>query len=116
MVTDFSQLASTLVSTVVAQPVSGQLLNGGLTASAGADGGWLESITVAGVTYHYNQKSDSVNVTGGTSVGTFDTTTNEWSIAVAGGVLKVDMDNGMYTYTRRQPFLPAGSIRYLVTV
>ncbi|MFQ2148225.1 DUF5801 repeats-in-toxin domain-containing protein [Aeromonas jandaei] len=109
MVTDFSQLASTLVSTVVAQPVSGQLLNGGLTASAGADGGWLESITVAGVTYHYNQKSDSVSVTGGTSVGTFDTTTNEWSIAVAGGVLKVDMDNGMYTYTPPST-IPAGGI------
>ncbi|WP_321150166.1 type I secretion C-terminal target domain-containing protein, partial [Aeromonas jandaei] len=109
MVTDFSQLASTLVSTVVAQPVSGQLLNGGLTASAGADGGWLESITVAGVTYHYNQKNDSVSVTGGTSVGTFDTTTNEWSIAVAGGVLKVDMDNGMYTYTPPST-IPAGGI------
>ncbi|MBL0545223.1 retention module-containing protein [Aeromonas jandaei] len=109
MVTDFSQLASTLVSTVVAQPVSGQLLNGGLTASAGADGGWLESITVAGVTYHYNQKSDSVSVTGGTSVGTFDTATNEWSIAVAGGVLKVDMDNGMYTYTPPST-IPAGGI------
>ncbi|PTT48561.1 DUF5801 repeats-in-toxin domain-containing protein, partial [Aeromonas sp. HMWF016] len=109
MVTDFSQLASTLVSTVVAQPLSGQLLNGGLTASVGADGGWLESITVAGVTYHYNQKSDSVSVTGGTSVGTFDTATNEWSIAVAGGVLKVDMDNGMYTYTPPST-IPAGGI------
>ncbi|MGL6551719.1 DUF5801 repeats-in-toxin domain-containing protein, partial [Aeromonas jandaei] len=109
LVTDFSQLSSTLVSTVVAQPVSGQLLNGGLTASAGADGGWLESITVAGVTYHYNQKSDSVSVTGGTSVGTFDTATNEWSIAVAGGVLKVDMDNGMYTYTPPST-IPAGGI------
>ncbi|MCX7129100.1 DUF5801 repeats-in-toxin domain-containing protein, partial [Aeromonas sp.] len=109
VVTDFSQLASTLVNTVIAQPVSGQLLNGGLTASAGADGGWLESITVAGVTYHYNQTSDSMSVTGGTSTGTFNTSTHEWLIAVAGGTLKVDMDNGMYSYTPPSS-IPAGGI------
>ncbi|MGU5609089.1 vWA domain-containing protein, partial [Aeromonas hydrophila] len=57
IVTDFSQLAATLLSTVVAPPLSGQLLNGGLTASTGADGGWIGSITVAGVTYHYDQKT-----------------------------------------------------------
>ncbi|MBW3812753.1 hypothetical protein GM611_23130, partial [Aeromonas hydrophila] len=27
------------------------------------------------------------------------TATNEWSISVAGGILKVDMDNGAYTFT-----------------
>ncbi|WP_410571884.1 beta strand repeat-containing protein [Aeromonas hydrophila] len=99
IVTDFSQLAATLLSTVVAPPLSGQLLNGGLTASTGADGGWIGSITVAGVTYHYDQKTDISSVTGGTSAGTFNTATNEWSISVAGGILKVDMDNGAYTFT-----------------
>ncbi|WP_423221104.1 DUF5801 repeats-in-toxin domain-containing protein [Aeromonas hydrophila] len=99
IVTDFSQLAATLLSTVVAPPLSGLLLNGGLTASTGADGGWIGSITVAGVTYHYDQKTDISSVTGGTSAGTFNTATNEWSISVAGGILKVDMDNGAYTFT-----------------
>ena len=49
VVTDFSQLAATLLSTVVAPPLSGQLIDG-ITASTGADGGWINSITVAGVT------------------------------------------------------------------
>ncbi|WP_242897946.1 DUF5801 repeats-in-toxin domain-containing protein [Aeromonas hydrophila] len=109
IVTDFSQLAATLLSTVVAPPLSGQLLNGGLTASTGADGGWIGSITVAGVTYHYDQKTDISSVTGGTSAGTFNTATNEWSISVAGGILKVDMDNGAYTFTPPS-VIPSGGI------
>ncbi|WP_438833291.1 DUF5801 repeats-in-toxin domain-containing protein [Aeromonas oralensis] len=109
IVTDFSQLAATLLSTVVAPPLSGQLLNGGLTASTGADGGWIGSITVAGVTYHYDQKTDISSVTGGTSAGTFNTATNEWSISVAGGILKVDMDTGAYTFTPPS-VIPSGGI------
>ncbi|WAG17242.1 retention module-containing protein [Aeromonas hydrophila] len=109
IVTDFSQLAATLLSTVVAPPLSGQLLNGGLTASTGADGGWIGSITVAGVTYHYDQKTDISSVTGGTSAGTFNTATNEWSISVAGGILRVDMDNGAYTFTPPS-VIPSGGI------
>ncbi|WP_253860404.1 retention module-containing protein [Aeromonas sp. CU5] len=107
IVTDFSQLAATLLSTVVAPPLSGQLLNGGLTASTGADGGWINAITVAGVTYTYNQKTDSAS--SNTAAGTFNATTNEWSITVAGGILKVDMDNGVYTYTPPSS-IPVGGI------
>ncbi|WP_205600437.1 type I secretion C-terminal target domain-containing protein [Aeromonas rivipollensis] len=108
VVTDFSQLAATLLSTVVAPPLSGQLIDG-ITASTGADGGWINSITVAGVTYSYNQKTDTSGVSGGASAGTFNTTTNEWSITVAGGILKVDMDNGVYTYTPPSS-IPVGGI------
>ncbi|WP_337912054.1 type I secretion C-terminal target domain-containing protein [Aeromonas veronii] len=106
VVTDFSQLAATLLSTVVAPPLSGQLLNG-VTASTGADGGWVSAITVAGVTYTYNQKADSAS--SNTAAGTFNTTTNEWSITVAGGILKVDMDNGVYSYTPPSS-IPVGGI------
>ncbi|WP_326490132.1 DUF5801 repeats-in-toxin domain-containing protein, partial [Aeromonas rivipollensis] len=106
VVTDFSQLAATLLSTVVAPPLSGQLIDG-ITASTGADGGWVNSITVAGVTYTYNQKTDSAS--SNTAAGTFNTTTNEWSITVAGGILKVDMDNGVYTYTPPSS-IPVGGI------
>ncbi|WP_411909170.1 beta strand repeat-containing protein [Aeromonas rivipollensis] len=108
VVTDFSQLAATLLSTVVAPPLSGQLIDG-ITASTGADGGWINSITVAGVTYSYNQKTDTSGVSGGASAGTFITATNEWSITVAGGILKVDMDNGVYTYTPPSS-IPVGGI------
>uniref|UniRef100_UPI003D22D3AD beta strand repeat-containing protein n=1 Tax=Aeromonas rivipollensis TaxID=948519 RepID=UPI003D22D3AD len=108
VVTDFSQLAATLLSTVVAPPLAGQLIDG-ITATTGADGGWINSITVAGITYTYNQKTDTSGVSGGASAGTFNTTTNEWSITVAGGILKVDMDNGVYTYTPPSS-IPVGGI------
>ncbi|MGN5291555.1 retention module-containing protein [Aeromonas sp. 11P] len=110
VVTDFSQLAATLLSTVVAPPLAGQIING-IVASAGADGGWLSSITVGGITYTYNQNTDTPS--GDTSVGTFNQSTNEWSIALAGGTLKVDMDNGAYTYTPPSS-IPAGGINQVV--
>ncbi|WP_233721024.1 retention module-containing protein [Aeromonas sp. ASNIH5] len=112
VVTDFSQLTATLLSTVVAPPLAGQLING-VAASAGADGGWLNAITVGGVTYTYNQKTDFAGVSGGTSVGTFNTATNEWTITLAGGILKVDMDNGAYTYTPPSS-IPVGGINQVV--
>ena len=112
VVTDFSQLAATLLSTVIAPPLAGQMING-IVASAGADGGWLSSITVGGVTYTYNQNTDTSGVSGGTSVGSFDQSTNEWTIALAGGTLKVDMDNGAYTYTPPSS-IPAGGINQVV--
>ncbi|MFQ1874670.1 DUF5801 repeats-in-toxin domain-containing protein [Aeromonas veronii] len=110
VVTDFSQLAATLLSTVVAPPLAGQIING-IAASAGADGGWLSSITVGGITYTYNQITDTPS--GDTSVGTFNQSTNEWTIALAGGTLKVDMDNGAYTYTPPSS-IPAGGINQVV--
>ncbi|MGN5081365.1 DUF5801 repeats-in-toxin domain-containing protein [Aeromonas sp. 31P] len=110
VVTDFSQLAATLLSTVIAPPLAGQMING-IVASAGADGGWLSSITVGGVTYTYNQNTDTPS--GDTSVGTFNQSTNEWTIALAGGTLKVDMDNGAYTYTPPSS-IPAGGINQVV--
>ncbi|WP_270655907.1 DUF5801 repeats-in-toxin domain-containing protein, partial [Aeromonas sp. Y293-4] len=112
VVTDFSQLAATLLSTVIAPPLAGQMING-IVARAGADGGWLSSITVGGVTYTYNQNTDTSGVSGGTSVGTFNQSTNEWTIALAGGTLKVDMDNGAYTYTPPSS-IPAGGINQVV--
>ncbi|RUR57340.1 type I secretion C-terminal target domain-containing protein [Aeromonas veronii] len=110
VVTDFSQLAATLLSTVVAPPLAGQIING-IVASAGADGGWLSSITVGGITYTYNQNTDTPS--GDTSVGTFNQSTNEWMIALAGGTLKVNMDNGAYTYTPPSA-IPAGGINQVV--
>ena len=85
---------------MVVPPLSGQLLNGGLPANTGADGGWIQSVTVNGVTYSYDQDTDVASVSGGASVGTFATATNEWTVNTpAGATLKVDMDNGQYVYT-----------------
>ncbi len=101
VVTDLSQLEQTLVSTVVTPPLAGDILDGGLLpANAGADGGWIQSVTINGVTYSYDQTHDTSGVSGGSSAGTFNTTTHEWTISTpAGGSLKIDMDNGQYVYS-----------------
>ena len=97
-VTDFSQLSDTLTSTVTGNSVSGDLLDGGLPSSAGADGGWISQITIDGVDYTYNQFTNTASV--GSAVASFDVTTHVWTITTANGsVLTVDMDNGEYTYT-----------------
>jgi hypothetical protein len=106
VVTDLSQLAATLTATVFSTPVVGDLLDadGGLSATAGADGGTLQSVTVLSITlggtvYSYDKSTDTSSISGPGS-GTFDTITNEWAInTAAGGTLRVDMDNGEYVYT-----------------
>jgi hypothetical protein len=101
VVTSLSQLQQTLVSTVVTPPLAGDILDGGvLPANAGADGGWIQSVTINGVTYTYDQVHGTYDVTGGSSSGTFNSTTHEWTIStLAGGSLKMDMDDGQYVYT-----------------
>jgi len=93
IVTDLGQLAQTLVG--IATDLTGYLTtNGGF----GADGGYVQSITVAGQTYTYNPASGG-SITGPGS-GTFDTSTNTLTVTLADGAkLKVDMDDGAYVYT-----------------
>jgi len=98
VVTNFAELQTTLVGTIEVPPLTGTLLNGGLPASAGADGGYIQSITVDGVTYSFNQQTDTSGTSGG-SAGSFDTSTNTWTITTASGAeLSVDMDTGEYYY------------------
>jgi len=99
VVTDFADLQTTLVGTIEVPPLTGTLLNGGLPASAGADGGYIQSITVDGVTYSFNQQTDTESTSGGTSTGSFDANTNIWTVTTASGAeLSVDMDTGEYNY------------------
>ena len=99
-VTDLSQLSATLTSTIIVPPIVGDLLNGGVPAIAGADGAWVQSITVDGITYQYDQVLDTSSVSGGTSNGSFNGATNEWTVTTPEGAqLIVDMDTGDYTYT-----------------
>lgn len=96
-----SQLQQTLVSTIITPPLAGDILDGGsLPANAGADGGWMQSVTVNGVTYSYDLIHNTHSVTGGTGTGVFNAVTHEWTISTpAGGTLKIDMDDGQYVYT-----------------
>jgi Ca2+-binding RTX toxin-like protein len=109
VVTDMSQLTAVLVATVHTSPVSGVLINGGMPASFGADGGYIQSIVVDGATYTYTPAgSGSISVSGGPDhqTATFDTVNKVLAVGTnAGGKLLVDMDGvvgvdvGHYTYT-----------------
>ncbi len=82
--------------------MTGDILNGGLIAIAGADadGGVIQSITVGGVIYSYDLANDASAVDNATNSGTFNDATNEWTITTpSNSVLVVDMVSGAYTYT-----------------
>lgn len=84
-------------STDPALTVSGNLTDGS-GAGFGADGGWVQVVTVNGATYVYDQKTDSTAGSTGAN-GTFNTASNQWTITTGnGGTLTVDMDDGAYTY------------------
>ncbi len=98
VITDFAQLAPTLVAIVHSSPVSGNLTAGG---GYGADGGHVLSISVDGIVYTYDPANGgSIGVAGGASHGSFDTSDNSLTVATAtGGSLRVNMDNGAFVYT-----------------
>jgi T1SS-143 domain-containing protein len=77
-------------------PAGGDLTQGSLGAGSalGADGGDMASFSLDGTTY------SNGGVVTGTNRGTYNATTNTWTVqTVSGGKLVVDMDNGQYTYT-----------------
>ncbi|NMY27102.1 retention module-containing protein [Pseudomonas sp. WS 5021] len=98
VVANLAGLDAVLAGTVQGAPVTGSLLTDG---SFGADGGFVKSLTVDGITYTYNPAaggSMSANLPGGH--GTFDTVSNSVTITTnQGGTLIVDMDNGEFRYT-----------------
>ncbi|MGX1087963.1 retention module-containing protein [Pseudomonas sp. AP3_22 TE3818] len=101
VVTDLNQLNSVLSGTVIGAPVTGSLLAEGGTF--GADGGFIKTITVDGITYTYdpsaNSNQGSLNFSGSVNHGTFNTVDNTLSIATNNsGTLLVNLDTGEYTY------------------
>jgi hypothetical protein len=101
VVTDLSQLASTLTGTVAVPSVTGSIVFDSVPVSQfGADGGHVHAITVDGTVYTYDPTGAGAIATSGTNHGTFDTTTNTLSVATAAGAtLALDMDSGSYVYT-----------------
>ena len=102
IVIDPSQLEASLVTSALT--TSGNLgADGG--NGFGADGGYVKSITVDGTSYTYTASTDTL-VTVGTNHGTFDTVTNQLTIALnSGASFVIDLDNGEYTYTPPGSFL-----------
>ncbi len=92
VVTDLSQLEGVLVSTVSVPSIGGVL-----PWITGADGGWVQAITVNGVEYTYDRVTDTSSIP--TAGASFNNITNEWTITTpAGSKLIVDMDDGAYSY------------------
>ena len=103
VVTNLSQLINTLVATVNASPVTGTLVDGGIGATFGADGGHFQSLIVNGTTYTLN--GNSIVVSGGPDHQStpFDAVNGVLTVNTnAGGKIALDLtgaDVGHYTYT-----------------
>src|SRR5262249_29957074 len=107
IVADLGQLANTLVFTI--PPVSGSVLTsaGGATSNSfGADGGFVPSITVDGVTYTFNPAANGgaggITTSGGdgsfTYNGTTKTLTVDTDTGASGGELAMVMTTGAFTF------------------
>jgi VCBS repeat-containing protein len=101
IVTDLDQLSDTLVST--ASSTSGSLLSG--TNSFGADGGYVKSITVDGVTYTFNPTANAgageITIGGVPYTGynaTTKTLTVDTDTGASGGELAMVMTTGAFTF------------------
>jgi T1SS-143 domain-containing protein len=106
IVTDLDQLANTLVFTI--PPVTGSVLTGagGATSNSfGADGGFVKSMTVDGVTYTFNPAANGgaggITTIGGGSF-TYNETTKTLTVdtdtSVVGGELAMMMTTGAFTF------------------
>lgn len=101
MVTDLSQLSSELQKTIV-PPTTGSL-NFDLINSAngfGADGGYVKSVTVNGITYTYTPTTHTITTSGtGTSTSSYDATTDVLTITTASkGIFVLNLNAGTYSY------------------
>jgi uncharacterized protein YegL len=94
IVNDLNDLADWLVST--ASSTSGSLLSGG--NSFGADGGYVKSITVDGVTYTFDPTANSITPSGGSGSFTYNTTTKTLTVDTDGSELAVVMTTGAFTF------------------
>ncbi len=106
IVTDLGQLTGTLVFTL--PPVTGSALTGvggSASNSFGADGGFVQSITVGNVTYTFNPAANGgaggiTSSSGGsfTYDGTTKTLTVDTDTSVVGGELAMVMTTGAFTF------------------
>jgi T1SS-143 domain-containing protein len=96
IISDLNDLTDTLVST--ASSASGSLLSG--ANSFGADGGYVKSITVDGVTYTFDPAANSITPTGGSGSFSYNTTSKTLTVETdaGGSELAVVMTTGAFTF------------------
>ena len=113
IVTDLNKLASALVFTI--PPVTGGVLSGAVGAtpnSFGADGGFVQSITVDGVIYTFDPAANggvgAITTSGGGSFtydGTTKTLTVDTDTNAVGGELAMVMTTGAFTFQPSAGFI-----------
>jgi len=110
VVTDFTQLTSTLNNTV-STPVTGNLLSSS-DFGIGADGGLVAQVTVGGDVYSFDGTDLVKTGTNGSSF-TFDNVSKTVVITTAqNSVLTVDLDGGDYSYSAN----PNLTVDYVETI
>ncbi|MDO6673788.1 VCBS domain-containing protein, partial [Cobetia amphilecti] len=100
IVTSFSDLDDSLAATVQS-PVSGQLISGSSVDGSllGADGGYLQWVTVDGTTYSYDPVTNTVSATGSDN-SSYDADSLELIISTdLGGSMLFNLGSGDFTYT-----------------
>lgn len=102
VIEDFTDLIDTLLAAVTPDDVSGNVLGGVIDGDAfGADGGFIKSIVIDGVTYEWNG-SDTITPSSGNPIQGSQLT----DIATAaGGKLSFNFTTGDWSYTS-----PAGGV------
>ena len=100
VVTDLTALNQVVQGTVPLP--QGELVTGGKIgqgALIGADGGFIKSVTIDGVSYTLPLATSPRVIASNSSTPTFDSLTKQLTVTTAqGGKFVVDMDNGTYEY------------------
>ncbi|MCP4048362.1 MAG: hypothetical protein GY732_20485, partial [Gammaproteobacteria bacterium] len=116
IVVNANELAAQLLSTTVITPMPGSVFGGGIGVRGfGADGGYLESVSIDNVTYTFNPTANAglgeITIsTGGSIVGSvmdIDTALN--------GQINLDLNTGEYGYIPDAFLTPGGNIQEAVT-
>ncbi len=101
IVEDLAQLSDVLTDIAISDSVTGNLISDGTpTASTfGADGGFLQSVTVDGVIFTFDPDAGTVSESSATTADSFNNVENILTVTTtAGGIFLVDFDNGNYEY------------------
>ncbi|WP_345974244.1 Ig-like domain-containing protein [Sulfurimonas sp. HSL3-7] len=118
VVANANDLPPVLRDSVIDASSGGIVSGGGIGTNVGfgADGGYIESITIDGSTYTYDSVANTISVTG-VDNSTYDSVTYELTIETAlNGKFVINVDTGDYTYTAsgEQTVRETESIEYSV--
>ena len=93
LVNDINQLGNLLLETTPS------IVDQSLKASVGADGGYVQSLVIDGVSYLFNNSEQLIAVQGGANASSFDAQTGLYTFTLlSGSRLEFDFAKGLYDY------------------